>query len=208
MELEIVKTILFGGGNGTVTEEYLAEKFKVSRTPIRELLNQLQRDGLLVRRNKKGTMLRIPERSEMIDIMEIRELLESYAMRKAIEKMTPDRIRKLERLALKYENCLENNDLVGAEKADLSFHLNIVKFSGNRHLAKISENSHMIVKCFTLGRYFYFKKDRKYKDINPYRHKNIVDALRSGNAHRAASIIRKHIHSGSKRMLQTFTEES
>jgi DNA-binding GntR family transcriptional regulator len=73
------------------TETELAAQFGVSRTPVREALAMLARDGLLM---QSGRSFRAPryDLSEMRSLFDVRERLEPYAVRKAVERASADEI--------------------------------------------------------------------------------------------------------------------
>jgi DNA-binding GntR family transcriptional regulator len=64
-----------------VSELALAERYKVSRTPIREALKQLQIEGLVEIVPRVGTFVRRPSRREIVELFELKEVLEGMAAR-------------------------------------------------------------------------------------------------------------------------------
>src|SRR5699024_804683 len=59
-----------------LSEVSLAQEFEVSRTPIREVLKQLQLEGLVEIRPKVGTFVREPTRREIVELFQLKEVLE------------------------------------------------------------------------------------------------------------------------------------
>jgi DNA-binding GntR family transcriptional regulator len=77
----------------------LAERLKTSRTPIREALQLLEAEGLVVAA-KRGYVVREHTRDEIVEIYEVRASLEGMAARLAAQKLALLRIKKLKRSAL------------------------------------------------------------------------------------------------------------
>lgn len=68
-------------------EASLADRLGVSKTPIREALTRLQREGLVETTSFKGAVVTGYSRQDLIEIYELRELLENLAVRAAAESM-------------------------------------------------------------------------------------------------------------------------
>lgn len=64
---------------GLLGEAALAEEFEVSRTPIREALKQLEREGLVEIRPRVGTFVRKPTAREILELFQLKESLEGLA---------------------------------------------------------------------------------------------------------------------------------
>lgn len=72
------------GPDAVFTELALSERFGVSRTPVREALLLLARDGLLVQRDRSFGLPRYTT-SDMADLFAVRQKLEPYAIRRIVE---------------------------------------------------------------------------------------------------------------------------
>ena len=72
-----------------VLVEELAAKLNVSRTPIREALNQLERDGLVTERPRQGYAVKEFDITMFRESFELRELLDGYATELATARLTP-----------------------------------------------------------------------------------------------------------------------
>ncbi|MDX9821737.1 MAG: GntR family transcriptional regulator [Syntrophales bacterium] len=113
-----------------LTEKKLSDMYKVSRSPIREALRQLESEGLISFERNKGIEVAKLSGKEVAEIYDLRELLEGYAVRRAIGNMTKKDIAYLEDLHRKMvkaahgadiQTWLHNNSLFHAffrEKAD------------------------------------------------------------------------------------------
>jgi DNA-binding GntR family transcriptional regulator len=80
-----------------ITELSLAQRLKVSRTPIREALGRLVQRGLLEHRNSGGYFVRLHSAKELSNIITVRKLLEPPALRMAAEQFDNQRLQALDR---------------------------------------------------------------------------------------------------------------
>jgi DNA-binding GntR family transcriptional regulator len=88
----------------------LCETLGVSRTPIREALIQLMKDGFIEVVSRKGFRIKKITLKEIEDLYEIGGLLESEIVKSACDKLTDEDIKKLEHLHTNCERALRDND--------------------------------------------------------------------------------------------------
>lgn len=79
-----------------LVEQELAQEFKMSRPMLREILADLDSQGLVEKKPNRGTMVRRIDSQSLLEIMEIREVLEGLAARLAAQKTDPQDWRDLE----------------------------------------------------------------------------------------------------------------
>ena len=90
-----------------LTEEHLAERLGVSRTPVREALYKLESEGLVHPLETRGFVVGGGSREEMVELFEIRAALEGYTLRIISEKITEEVLRKLGSFIEKAEAALK-----------------------------------------------------------------------------------------------------
>ena len=95
-----------------LSEVYLAQEFDVSRTPVREVLKQLQNEGLVEIRPKVGTFVREPTRREIVELFQLKESLEGLAAGLLAQR---GRVAELDVL----ERNIEESDVVEPAKVSL-----------------------------------------------------------------------------------------
>jgi DNA-binding GntR family transcriptional regulator len=115
-----------------LSESVLAERFGVSRTPVREALTRLANDGLLTALPRRGHLVRAISLSEVLDAFRVRELLEVEAVSQAVRRIGDEDIARLRTLA----NTRASPDLPAVNR---EFHLIIARASGNRILFEFLE---------------------------------------------------------------------
>ncbi len=181
----------------------LARRYQISRTPIREALIQLERDGFVKSSVNAGYQLKLLSLEEICDIYEIRELLEGMAVEKLAQKgITPGQREKLRK---SYLACQDAETIEQRDAADRDFHGMICDFVGSEILCAIIHNYLVLSTTFNVARYMHsayaFANDR---DIHK-EHGLIIDAITAGNAKLARKLIIKHI-SLARKLLSNFSD--
>jgi DNA-binding GntR family transcriptional regulator len=118
-------------------ESMLVERFKTSRSPIREAVRQLESEGLITfQRNKGITVLRLTIQ-EIDEIYTLRWLLESYAAHLSAERATRKDVAYLKNLHGKLKLSAKNSDLLSWIHNNILFHDFLSENSGNSNLQQI-----------------------------------------------------------------------
>ena len=117
-----------------LVETELAERFGVSRGPVRDALAELARAGLAVDLPRRGTFVSSLTEADLEEVYVIRRAIEEAAVRLAVERATPEELADL-RLALdEVEAAYACPDLATAWEADMAFHRAYCRLSGNGRL--------------------------------------------------------------------------
>lgn len=105
---ELMKRILASAykAGQRMREETICEELGVSRTPVRESLIRLVREGVLEQRPRCGCIVRQLPEKEINDLLECRKILECLILRKYFDRLDMDKIKKLERRL----SCAEKKD--------------------------------------------------------------------------------------------------
>ncbi|WP_251838451.1 GntR family transcriptional regulator [Oceanitalea stevensii] len=174
-----------------VTIDALARELGVSQTPIRDALNRMEADGLVVRVPHAG--YRIPPqitRERFDDMLEIRLLLEPAAARRAAERATASQVTELRGL-LEEMSQLEEGDGPQAYGAfglrDAAFHDLVAKSGGNRLVREALARLHTHVHLFRL------LYDTQVTNLAMSEHDEILAAIAARDPDQAAYAMRRHI---------------
>ena len=172
-----------------IMEVEIAEEMGVSRTPIREAIRKLEKEGFVTIEPRKGVYAADLSVYDMVEALEVRQTLEGLAAGLAAERITDE-----QREAL--IECTENfNKAVAEENSqdmihfDTKLHHLIVEASDNKVLVDMVSRLQELVLRF---RYLYFS-DFKRSSAMPEEHKQIVDAVCSGDAEKAREAADIHI---------------
>ena len=175
----------------SLTELQLVDRFGVSRTPIREALQQLKSEGLLEGRPNAGMKVaRRPPDAIRELVIPIRRSVESYALRSYFNELTPadfvmwDRILERMRAA-----CLARDYQVIAEQ-DIEFHRSIIRRANQADLESLWGALISRVRS-----HFWQTQRVNYNDPLEIHteHQRIVEAFRGGDIERAVAALEQNI---------------
>ena len=102
-------------------EVELAEEMGVSRTPVREAIRKLEKEGLVTIEPRRGAYASDISAKDMVDILEVRQDLEGMAAGIAAQKITDEGRIELENIARKYKDSVDREDIEEIIKNDEAF---------------------------------------------------------------------------------------
>lgn len=120
-------------------ERELAEKYNVSRTPIRQVLQKLSVEGLVEFIPFKGAFIKDLTIEEFKDITQLRMVLEKLAVEMCCDSTDENVVKHLEEIINKQKNAIINKDVKEYSLLDQEFHYSTVKASDNKELKKFIE---------------------------------------------------------------------
>ncbi|MCE4608454.1 MAG: GntR family transcriptional regulator [Caldisphaeraceae archaeon] len=118
-----------------LSETYLAKIYDVSRTPVREALHKLEKEGLVVRMND-GYHVNFLTKEQIIKLFEVRVVLEGYAAERAASNKNKELLKKLREKAEMMKK-IDKNDPLAAAKVNTEFHDLVAEMSSNEYLRDI-----------------------------------------------------------------------
>ena len=124
----------------------LSQKWKVSRTPLREAARKIEAEGLIVSVPRKGFMVKMFSAEEVKEIYIIRESLEILAVKLACKNISTKELEKVEKIHNKIKALLKEYrtpndlDIKTIQKLNRFFHFSIYKASKNKHLVDLISN--------------------------------------------------------------------
>jgi DNA-binding GntR family transcriptional regulator len=139
--VELLRNVILSGkirAGGRINESQIARDLGVSRIPIREALQQLEQQGLVVTVPRRGKFVISLMEEEIQKINSLRIILEAEALRLCRAKITPEGIAALQKLAEKMD-VAGGRPEIEAAAMDLEFHRAIWRNSGSDLLAKTLE---------------------------------------------------------------------
>ncbi|WP_292320178.1 GntR family transcriptional regulator [Caldisphaera sp.] len=118
-----------------LSETALAKLYNVSRTPIREALHKLEKEGLVVKLSD-GYHVNFLTKEQILKLFEVRSILEGLAAEKAALNRDPELLKKLREAAEEFRK-ISKNDPLAAAIANSAFHDIVADLSGNEYLRDI-----------------------------------------------------------------------
>ena len=120
-----------------LVESVLAERFQVSRGPVRTALMELERVGLVASVPRKGIQVATFDRSDIDELFDVTLAIERMAAREAAERASDEQIARLHDMLDELGEAQRRGDQMGAVEADLALHRELMLASGNRRLCRI-----------------------------------------------------------------------
>ncbi|MCR5481328.1 MAG: GntR family transcriptional regulator [Clostridia bacterium] len=170
-------------------EVELAEDMGVSRTPIREAIRKLEKEGLVVIEPRKGAYASQISTKDMVDILEVRQTMEGLAAFFAATRMSQEKKEFLAEISSSYNEAVKTGNTADMIKYDTEFHHAIVESSGNKVLLQMIEQLQELVLRF---RYIYYDDFRRAEKM-PEEHQAILNAIVSGKSEQAREEAYNHI---------------
>ena len=172
-----------------LNERDLAERFGISRTPLREILQLLCQQGLLLIRPRQGVFVAPIETAHIREVFEVRLPLEKTVARLAAERAGEESLAELQDLADRSEQALRAGDYEQGIRLDAAFHDALSKATGNMVLRQTREGLHNI--CL---RYWFLILDRYRPDeMDMGAHNLLLRAIRTRAPETAATIHGRHV---------------
>jgi len=118
----------------SLSENMLAADLGLSKTPVREALQQLQLEGLVEIMAQKGTFVIRIEAEDVVQISELRRLLELAAIELAVERNHETLIQTMGQIVEGMQQAYDVKDMSAYQKLDGQFHQAFIDLSGNKYL--------------------------------------------------------------------------
>ncbi len=177
-------------------EEQLAKEMGISRTPLRDAINRLAKDGLVIIEPRKGASVKAFKIEDVMEIYDIRMALEGLAARLAVERLEG---KDLKRLREKFDS----QDARVLVKADTELHELIIRSCGNEKLMGILENLNTHIQLFRVAGYgSQVRSEHATAD-----HIKIVEALMQQDGRRAEKLVREHIEKTKREIIDDFQRQ-
>ena len=199
--LETIRDAIISGSlkpGEKVAEPELAERFGISRTPIREAFRQLESEGYLTVVPRKGAVVVTFSQRDVEEFYAIKSILEGYAARKACEKLTPREIDKLQSINDKLRVLADEGDVRHFFKVHDNFHELFVRAADNEKLTEMILN---LVGRFQRLRIASLSLSGRMA-FSVQEHQKIIDAFRNGDAGLAENLVRSNAEYGGKVLMQ------
>lgn len=197
---EAVERLILSGelaAGSKLNEALIAERYGVSRGPLREAFRLLEESGLIRQEKNRGAYVRKIALEEAAEIYEVRAGLDATAGRLLAAIITPEQITSLRKLTEQMQQAAVDNDVDRFHPLNLSFHDQIVAMTGNQALAEVYRR---LVKQLALFR----RRNLLVPLAIPHfadEHSAIVDLLAAGDGPGCGEALYAHAQGGRQRML-------
>ena len=179
-----------------INETAVAERYGVSRGPVREACRRLEEAGMVDFVVNKGVFVKTLTLDDALEIYQIRATLFAFAGRILAKRLTDKQFVELVRLMEDVERAVEADDVEGCDAGNLAFHSALVEFTGYRRLVRLYDSMNRELNMFrrrSLG-------DSQNRREACVEHRGIIEALRKGDPTHAANVMWKHGMTGVNRV--------
>jgi len=174
---------------GKLNEGELAAALGISRTPVREAINRLEKEGLVQIFPQRGAFVVRFSEKDVFELFLIRENLEGLAARLAAERINEENLVKLESCIQGFQEPFTEKDVQRYAKEDFRFHQTIVAVSDAQRLIKMISTLYDHIRIFrltTLG-----LSSRMKTSLTE--HRLLIEAFQRRDSERAEQMMRQHI---------------
>lgn len=166
-----------------VSEQELAGSLGIGRTPIREALQRLAREGLVAILPRRGILVSGIDVKRQLRLLEVRRVLESLIARSAARRATDDERTRFKDIARAFEESARVNDDVAFMRTDREFNELCSEASHNEFAAGAMSLMHSLSRRFW---YIHYKQAADMP-LTAKLHANIARAIARGDEEAAAT---------------------
>ena len=169
-----------------------------SPAPIREALQQLQGEGLVVMEPNRGARVRRMDEDLIMNIFEVREALEAALTAKFAASASPHQIAMLEELQVAHDAAVAASDDVAMFHLNYDFHRLILNAARNPEAMDVIRRHQGLIRALRLE----CKLSKRRMLAAREEHHQLLDALRRGDAPAAGRISALHVRSSRDDLLE------
>ena len=186
-----------------LVESHIAETLGISRTPVREAIHKLEREGLIERQPRGGFTVLGLNRNDIEETFGIRSVLEGYAARLATIKHEAQELKELESKIKEFQNALDRQKMNLLPTINTEFH---------DLLYGLSKSPKLINMINALRDQIYryremILKESKFAATSNLDHKKMLKHIRQRDAEGAERLVRDHILRGQEMVLKEYDRQ-
>ncbi|MBS0446738.1 MAG: GntR family transcriptional regulator [Proteobacteria bacterium] len=171
-----------------LAEQKIADVFKVSRTLVRQALNQLSRHKLITLEPARGARVAEPSVEEARQVFQVRAMLEAAMIRRAAQELDKKQIGQLRAHLRAEQAAVQRTDVSGRTQLLADFHVVIAQMLGNEVLADMLGD--LISRCALITLMYQSSHSAAHSFEE---HVAIVDAIEQRDGDAAAALMEEHL---------------
>lgn len=181
-----------------LNEATIADRFGVSRGPLREAFRRLEECGLIRQEKNRGAYVRKIELDEAADIYDVRAGLDATAGRLLATRISAEQVKALRALTDEMQKVVSREDVDRFHVLNLAFHDRVIDYAGNRSLIEVYSRLVKQLALFRRRNLLVPRAIPRFAD----EHSAIVDCLAAGDATASAEALYQHAMGGKARMFE------
>jgi len=171
-----------------LAEQQLADLFNVSRTIVRQALNRLSRDHLVVLEPARGAFVAQPSIAEARQVFEVRRMVEGSMVKQLCANITDAQVAELRRHLRDERDAVARTDVTGRTRLLADFHVVLARLLGNEVLAQLLAD--LLARCSLVALMYQSAHSAGHSAAE---HVAIVDAIERRDARAAARLMEGHL---------------
>jgi DNA-binding GntR family transcriptional regulator len=171
-----------------LAEQQIADIFGVSRTLVRQALNQLSRDRLVTLEPARGAFVAKPSVQEARQVFEVRAMLEAAMVRQLCAVISDAQIAELRQHVKAEGAAVARTDVSGRTRLLADFHVVLARMLGNQVLAELLED--LLTRSSLIALMYQSSHSAEHSQEE---HVAIVDALERRDARAAVRLLESHL---------------
>lgn len=187
---ELRRSIVSGGlkPGEQILQDALAERYGVSRVPLREALKILEGEGQVTYQPHRGYFVTELDVDDLREVYRIRDLLESEAARLAVPQLSEADLDRLAEAADSVDRADQSGDLVAMTAANRDFHFTLLAGAGMPRLVRLSR---VLWDATDAYRSLYYA-NADHRRLVHDEHRSVVAAARAHDAEEVVRLLRAH----------------
>jgi GntR family transcriptional regulator, rspAB operon transcriptional repressor len=172
----------------SISEVKIAEELGISRTPVREAINRLISEGLIIH-SLEGKIVYTLSLQDIKEIFDIKEYLEAMIAEQVAEYRTDEDVEKLQDIIHRMTEAASKSNVDAWLQVDEEFHALLYDIVGNQRARQIINNLNEQWHRIRIG---LIALEQRTK-ISVEEHKKIADYIIEGNSEKAGKAMREHL---------------
>lgn len=167
----------------------VAQEYGISRTPVREAIIMLEREGWVENDGRRGARVTAPSAQTILELIEVQGVLEGYVVRKASESLSDVDIQQLEAILDEADQAVQAGDPMRSRQLGDKFHELLAEKAGNQRLQATIEQIAEHVKRI---RPLIWRQGEAPVEQSAQHHRQILEAIKERNAAKAEDLMYHH----------------
>ncbi len=188
-------------GVRSVETEYAA-KLRISRTPLREALRKLERDGLVEYVIRRGVVVRAFSFEDVEEIYTIRNVLEMLTLPSIIENATPKDIKSMRDKLQEMDRMMADNNIEKLSALARAFHDQLTAISGLKRILRVIQGQDEYIHRFSA---LSIAKDKRRAEAHQEHHR-ILEMVENKDLEGLQAVMRSHIERSKQSCLAALKE--
>jgi DNA-binding GntR family transcriptional regulator len=197
---ELRERILKGefADGAVLRQEALAERYGVSRLPVREALRLLEGEGLVKLRAHHGAVVATLSPAQINELYDLRAMLEKDLIVRAVPNMRPEDADYADRVLSQLDNAFAGEAIHTWGELNIEFHRSLYLPSGRERTLALAQSINMLTERYTR---IMLSLTRDF-EVAQSEHRKLLELYKEGRAAEAGSFVERHILNAKKALME------